>query len=285
MVNLVFLLILTCSYWPAKFFFLSPYFRKSREKKVLAQNLYYIYGLEPFSIMSLRLSWQIMRHQLVTFFMLSLYRWGKGALEMRGEKEFGQALRDFEKRNQNRILITGHVGNWELLGAYIKKYSRVDVCVLAKKNKRKIVDIWLNGLRQHFGLKVLWLGKTHFQRQMFKELSLSHWVCFVMDQKPLKNQGVGVNFLGKPCDFVKGPAQLASKKSKEIFAAFCVKEAGSYRLLFEIIPIGDCESVDAVTQKLASSIEQVVRRYPEQWCFNYKRWDYGSNLQDQKHVV
>ena len=49
-----------------------------------------------------------------------------------------------------------------------------------------------------------------------------------------------------------------------------------YRLVSrELVPTGHGEKDEhALTQLMASEIERVIRLYPEQWSWNYRRWSF-----------
>jgi KDO2-lipid IV(A) lauroyltransferase len=99
-------------------------------------------------------------------------------------------------------------------------------------------------------------------------------VGFVMDQKPDGRQGPIVPFFGQPTAFVAGPAAMALRCGCPVVAIFCLREGPfRYRLVSETVEVpagGDAEL--ALTARMAATVERVIRDYPEQWTWNYRRW-------------
>jgi KDO2-lipid IV(A) lauroyltransferase len=115
---------------------------------------------------------------------------------------------------------------------------------------------------------------------MLAALRHGDWLSFVMDQKPIGRQGPEVDFFGHKVAFVSGPAAMSIKTGAPILAVYCFRIGPArYRLKWEVIdPQGTKKTVDTLTAELAHSIEGAIRLYPEQWCWNYKRWKFRPAL-------
>jgi KDO2-lipid IV(A) lauroyltransferase len=125
------------------------------------------------------------------------------------------------------------------------------------------------------GTHVLWTDKKSLLRDMLKALKNGESVGFVMDQKPEGRQGPLVTFLGVPTEFVSGPGQMTAKTGCGVVSIFCLREGPfKYRILSEMLAAPGVAMADeaVLTQRMADAITRVVRLYPEQWTWNYKRW-------------
>ncbi|MCX6109209.1 MAG: lysophospholipid acyltransferase family protein, partial [Proteobacteria bacterium] len=187
---------------------------------------------------------------------------------------------------------TAHLGSWELCAYYAQKAASKPLHVLAKPSRSKLLTAFLDVLRGRMGTHVLWTDKKTLLRDMLEALRRREALGFVMDQKPEGRSGPVVPFFGVATEFVFGPEKLARKIGCPVIAIFCVREGPlTYRLLSETLfgpprpagPAGPAgPGVDpacaqstadgAVTARCAEAIERVIRAYPEQWTWTYKRW-------------
>ena len=104
-------------------------------------------------------------------------------------------------------------------------------------------------------------------------------VGFVMDQKPEGRKGPVVSFFGVPTAFVSGPATMAARLGCGVVSIFCLREGPfRYRLVSRLLlghAHGETDE-QRLTERFAAEIESVVRAYPEQWTWNYKRWRFDA---------
>jgi KDO2-lipid IV(A) lauroyltransferase len=88
--------------------------------------------------------------------------------------------------------------------------------------------------------------------------------------------GVFVDFFGVPAPISNAAALLADKTEVPIVLAFCRREDGGRYTVYAQEPLMPESfkglSADVVTQRIASRIEEEIRRRPDQWLWMYKRW-------------
>ena len=116
-------------------------------------------------------------------------------------------------------------------------------------------------------------------RDMVRTLRRGGSLGIVMDQRPQKGSGLRVEFCGFPTEFVGGPAAIAIRTGCAVVGVFCMREGPfRYRLLtYEVAPPNHEETDQvALTQRMASTIERVIRDYPEQWTWTYRRWRFSD---------
>ena len=125
------------------------------------------------------------------------------------------------------------------------------------------------------GTPVLWNHRKTLIKDILLALRRGESVGFVMDQKPEGRRGPIVDFFGKPTPFVGGPAAIAIKTRCAVLSVFCLREGPmEYRILSRKLLDGGHKFEDEakLSQEMAHEIEGVIRAYPEQWLWNYKRW-------------
>ena len=177
------------------------------------------------------------------------------------------------------ILLTAHIGNWELMGALFSKLSGGKLSVVAKPMKNKKVDALINSIREGWGIKVIPTGRGV---EILRELKRGRFVGILLDQRPKVKEGVLTTFLGRKTYTNKGAALLSIKSGKPVIPAFCFIEDGKYRIEVgrPIYPEG--RSVEELTQIYTSEIEKAVRKHPEQWFWFHRRWKNSPEFKEWK---
>ncbi|MCD8140211.1 MAG: lysophospholipid acyltransferase family protein [Planctomycetaceae bacterium] len=175
------------------------------------------------------------------------------------------------------ITSSAHLANWELgaAGLSIMGGKKLTVSV-AMHRYGKINDLFMRE-RQAMGLKVVDMEKDA-AKQMLRALRRNEVVGVMGDRDPTE-QGVMVNFFGRPCRFPQGPARLSIATGAPLIPAFCLRRTNdSFSMIFlPPIPIpasGERDKkVQVMTQMFADVIANTIRVHPEQWGVFYRFWD------------
>lgn len=172
------------------------------------------------------------------------------------------------------ILVTGHFGYWELLGASVAALGH-PVAVVAKDQHNPAVNALIIKGRERLGMRVIPMATaTH---AILRTLRRNECIGLLMDQDAGAG-GVFVNFLGLPASTYQGPALFALRSGAPIIPCFIIREgAERHRVVFEspieVTPSGD-ESTDIqrYTQTYTTVLERYVRMYPDHWFWVHRRW-------------
>jgi KDO2-lipid IV(A) lauroyltransferase len=247
-----------------------------KQKEIIRKNVMFIYDLPAHSSFSKNFVKQVIKHQVYS--SLESFRFLKryDTFEFSGLDEFKENLEACGDKGV--VAIAAHIGAWELLARITPSQTKKTFYAVAKPSKNTGMSKVLNDIRNENGTELLWSGQSSLARDMQKVLKEGHILGMVMDQKPKKRQGPEVEFLGRKTTFVAGPATMSMKTNAETFSFFCVREGYlKYRLVTSHLrDVGD--DLNSRTQRYATEIERVIKLYPEQWCWNYRRW----NLEEEK---
>lgn len=167
------------------------------------------------------------------------------------------------------IAVTGHIGNWEMLGAGFAATGYPLAVVVRLLDNRRL-DRWLEEVRQKWGALVVPRDSVatgvRFMRQ-------GRVLAFLMDQNAACH-GVFVPFFGKDAATVQGPAYLSRRFA--VPAVLCWARrlpGGKHRLSFAQLPEGGPgETVRDRVALYNRALEQVIREAPEQWLWLHPRW-------------
>jgi KDO2-lipid IV(A) lauroyltransferase len=122
------------------------------------------------------------------------------------------------------------------------------------------------------------LPKERAMRQMLRTLGSNGVVGILIDQNCSWQEGVFVNFFGRPACTTNSLALLAFHTKAPVIPAFMVRlEDGRYRMIFgeevEIIDTDQREhDVLINTQNFTRIIEEMISKYPDQWLWVHQRW-------------
>ncbi|MFA5145227.1 MAG: lysophospholipid acyltransferase family protein [Candidatus Omnitrophota bacterium] len=172
------------------------------------------------------------------------------------------------------IVLTAHIGNWELGGVVIA-LSGFPFWVVALPHKDKKVDEFFNFQRESKGIKVIPLGRA--VRKSLEILKENKLLALVGD-RDFSEKGIVLDFFGKPALFPQGPAALALKTGAAIVPGFMVRNADdTFTLKIEsplkFNPTGDKENDLRELVSLYKTIfESYIRKYPDQWYMFRRFW-------------
>jgi len=171
-----------------------------------------------------------------------------------------------------QICVTGHLGNWEVLGMAfsLKGFPLMSV---AAPLENALVDNLFNDLRKTTGQQVV--SKYGALRPLLRTLKDGNKIALLLDQntKPADG-GLFVEFFGKPAPISSAAAMLGLRTGAEIFVGTCLPQPdGTYFAPAPVRIPADGDEAE-VTRRIALGLEQLIRNHPEHWLWMYKRWKY-----------
>ncbi|MSR44476.1 MAG: hypothetical protein EXS15_03835 [Phycisphaerales bacterium] len=173
------------------------------------------------------------------------------------------------------IFVTGHCGNWELLG-FVLALLGFHMSALARPLDNRWIDRWIRDVRQARGLQVLtkWGATTEVQRV----IEGGGRIGFIADQNA-GDDGIFVPFFGRLASSYKSIGLLAMRYDIPIVAGAArrCQSRFSYELddLDIIYPHEWKDQPDPlfyVTARFNRAIEMGIRRAPEQYLWVHRRW-------------
>lgn len=183
---------------------------------------------------------------------------------------FDQAL----AKGKGVVVLTAHLGNWELGGVVIAQLG-YPFWAVALPHKDKKVNAFFDTQRNSKGVKVIAMGKA--VRSCISEIRNNHMVALVGD-RDFTEKGIVIDFFGKPAHFPEGPAALSLMTGAPIVPGFMLRNPDdSFTLRIEK-PIEFSAGTDK-NKDLAQLVflykkvfEEYIRNYPQQWYVFRKFW-------------
>ncbi len=185
-----------------------------------------------------------------------------------------QRLRDAVAGGRGAIVVTGHIGSWELL---FRRFVRAGFPAYAvgKESHDPRLTALVDRLRGEG--RTIWRGQEGAAKQLLKVLRGSGVLAMLIDQDT-KVQGVFVPFFGEPAHTPRAAADLALRSGAVVLAAFIHrKPGGGHRVSLRPVPhgepTGDREAdTVALTAAMTAAIEAEIRAVPADWVWHHRRW-------------
>jgi len=194
-------------------------------------------------------------------------------------QEFLQKMKDYTQNAKNGVIvITAHFSNWELAAEFLPFHGYPMVAIGRMGNNKLIEENITTPFREKYGNKNIYKKNALFG--MIKALKRGKFVGLLYDQKSGGKNSVKVNFFNLPADTTKSIAELKLKFNPKILPIFFAREKnGKYTpIIYEPIEYTADEEediekkIEKMTQKYNDILEEVVRKYPEQWFWMHNRW-------------
>lgn len=172
------------------------------------------------------------------------------------------------------VLVTGHLGNWEIGGAALAVRG-VPIDVIAQRQSNPLFDRLVVETRERLGMRVIPRGRA--TRDGVRSLRSGRVVAFVADQDA-KGAGAFVPFFGRLASTHRGPALLALRTGAPLFVARGMLRTaeGRYRTSIEELKVdrdGEVEEVvHRMTAAFTAALEEGVRTAPDQYFWQHRRW-------------
>jgi len=177
-------------------------------------------------------------------------------------------------RGKGVIVISAHIGNWEICACKQCVFPRV-VSALARPPRNARVARFMLRTRRFPDVRIIPTGATF--RALRELLLAGEGVIFLLDINAGK-QGTFVEFFGRFASTHRGPAALALDTGAEIIVATARRcpdatHVWSYSQPFIPVRTGDRErDVLRNTAAITKIIEQEIRKRPEQYYWFHRRW-------------
>jgi Kdo2-lipid IVA lauroyltransferase/acyltransferase len=184
--------------------------------------------------------------------------------------------RSAQARGKGVLVITGHLGAWELSSFYHSMMGHPMGMVIRRLDNRRL-DAYVNDIRCMHGNFIL--SKDDFGRGLLTAMREGKTVGILMDTNMTPPQGEFVKFFGIDACTGTGLAHIARKTGAAVLPGFMLWEAGEKKYVLRFGPevaIPGSEDVTADilvgTQRCTAVIEEWIRRYPDQWLWIHRRW-------------
>jgi KDO2-lipid IV(A) lauroyltransferase len=202
---------------------------------------------------------------LVDFFRFSTLDedYVKRYVKLTGTGHIGTAL----ARGRGAIMLSAHIGNWELGGAALSLSGYPINAVVLTHQNRRINELFKNH-RMMGKIRPIEIGPT--LKRCYRVLKNNELLALLGD-RDFSKSGFIVEFFGHPALMPKGPAVFGYRQGAAILPTFMIRNGDDTFSLMIKEPIYADASLDEeagildLARRYLKSIEECIREYPDQW--------------------
>jgi Kdo2-lipid IVA lauroyltransferase/acyltransferase len=200
---------------------------------------------------------------------------GKDGLQQLVESVEGwEEVEEVMAKGKGAVMVTGHIGNWELAGGYVAARG-IPLDAIVRGMANPLFDAYINHTREGIGMTIV--HDSEAVRRTPRSLRAGRAVAFVADQGAKGLASTFVPFFGRPAKTPRGAAVFALRfEVPVLFVVALRKPNGRYRLVVERLEAkrtGDMDSdVDAIVARFTERLEHWVRVVPAQYFWQHRRW-------------
>ena len=185
------------------------------------------------------------------------------------ERRGFDALTAARARGRGTLLVTGHLGAWEM-GGMVLAADGFPLNVVTLQEPTEKLDRWRKEYRRRLGIKTITVGSDKFAFvEIIQALKRNELVAMLVD-RPYLRSGVPVNFFGRQTLFSAAAAKIWQHTQAAVIPAFVLQlSPGRYGCYaYPAIDMRPENSLEENSQLMAGVFQSIIRESPEQW-FNF----------------
>ncbi len=194
--------------------------------------------------------------------------------------ELGPAVRPM-LADRGVILLTGHFGNFELLGYTVARLG-LPMHAVMRPLDNPLVNRLLERQREHGGLTLLHKkGVTDAAQAV---IDRGGALAFIADQDAGR-KGLFVEFFGRPASTYKSIGLLAIAKRVPVVVGYAARQGRGFRYKLVAQRVIQPEEWEAqadplrwITQTYTRALEDAIRLYPDQYLWVHRRWKHQPKV-------
>jgi len=239
-------------------------------RQVVMQNLHIALGRERSEAELAHIAAESYQQIAMSFLELLLASKLKHQIQHMLKPEQKALFTSLLKQENGLVLVSGHLGSWELQGAACAAAMPNPITVAAAQQSNPYIDRFITHCRTELGMQMA--GTKEAMKLLLKALKNREAIGLVADQNAGRD-AVFVDFFGKSAATPPGPAQLALKYKAPLVVLVAIRlGTGKFITLAQQVEIKEDDTVESLTQRHVTILEGFIRRYPEQYMWLHRRW-------------
>ncbi len=182
----------------------------------------------------------------------------------------GEVITDLLKQKKGGILISAHVGNFEIAEYFFGEINNISqINLVTTDNEHQAIKDYLETVSIKSDIKFI-IVKDDMSHifDINNALSNNELICFTGDRYFEGNKVLSEKLLGKEASFPAGPFLLGSRIKVPVIFVYVMKETAKHYHLYATEAKFKNRDAQDLLKKYTESIEQILKKYPYQW-FNY----------------
>ena len=168
------------------------------------------------------------------------------------------------------VVVTGHLGNWDVAAARLLNYGRTVTVVMAHEANASTHE-YVRRMREAHDIRVVFSDDSMFSSlHLVRALRANHIVAMQLDRTGPFGRTMSLPFFGAPAQFSAGPFHLARVAGAPILPSFAPRiGVRHYQIRFgalhEVPDRSRRSGIESLAARVVADFESIVREYPCQW--------------------
>ncbi len=251
------------------------YWFSFRDRRAVKNNLKVIMGPEADVSFVAREVFRNFGKYLVEFFCMAKNLNGD-YIQRNVEIKNLDRLENVLKKGKGGIILTAHIGNWEMGGMVLSKLGYCLMGIALPHKERPVNDLF-NQQRQSQGITVV---QTNIAVRRCLEMLKDNGLIALLADRDFSLNGEVMNFLNRKALIPKGAAVFSVKTLAPILPTFFIRQANDRFVLIFEEPIQPPEGTHAdeedrylqLMRRYTDVMEEKIKAYPSQWLMFREFW-------------
>ncbi|RBL88623.1 LpxL/LpxP family acyltransferase [Chitinophaga flava] len=185
-------------------------------------------------------------------------------------------LREMVAGGRGGIMLSAHLGNWEVAGHLFKRLqTRINIVMFDGEHQR--IKEYLSSITGDRNVNIIVIKDDLSHIYAINEaLSNQELVCMHADRFLPGNKTIATPLLGHDARFPVGPFLLAATFRVPVCVVFAFKETATHYHFYATEPRlyhgRRNQGVEKAVADFTGLLEEKIHRYPEQWFNYYDFW-------------
>jgi lauroyl/myristoyl acyltransferase len=189
----------------------------------------------------------------------------------------GEHLRRVLAAGQGAVLVTAHVGPWDVAASLLARDFGADVAIVMEREPSAEAQAIHDALRRRQGVTVLTIGETELDAlPVLRHLKRGGLVAFQLDRAPPSARVLVAELFGRAFPVPEGPFRLAAIARVPVVPLFAFR-LGYFSYGVEVFgaiePVAHAgrEALEEMARRALGAMERFIRAHPTQW------FDFGAD--------
>lgn len=183
-------------------------------------------------------------------------------------------LDHYYEKNQNLVVVAGHLGNWEMLNLFGSVRLSHQMVVVYHELQNDTFENWFKNVRTRFGTEMVTMKEAISKAMQPRDRPFIF--ILINDQSPVPEKAFWTKFLNQDTGVFRGVELIARRlNSPVLYMAVLKNEAkrGFYKGYFKLITESPKQAPNnSILQAQIGFLEQDIIQQPENWLWSHKRW-------------
>ena len=188
-----------------------------------------------------------------------------------------ELLDHYYKQQKNLVVVSGHLGNWEMLNLFASAKLSYKIVVVYHELANDIFEDWFKKVRTKFGTEMVPMKDAIAKAMEPREKPFLF--VLVNDQSPVPEKAYWTDFLNQDTGVFRGVELIARRLNAPVLYMGILRneiERGFYKAYFKLITEDPKrEPANYILQSQIEYLEEDIKKQPDNWLWSHRRWKHA----------